>query len=227
MNLNSEIIRRPGSGVALGQRQLLLNYARVSRGPWRLKALLDEVGHAVTSRFLTVRPRAQEIPLLYYWGLLNSPLANAYVYTHSTKRDNLKKFVASLPVPRASLSKTFRVANAAELYLKAVTEVSDTLFSPAPPRSSADALLLALDAEVLRLYDLPPRLERQVLDLFSGWNRPGVPLRLRALFSRSTLSRGFPSMSIYRRILSDRRQVSYSGTKSQYQEPRRMHCARQ
>ena len=182
LNLNSEIIRRPGSGVALGQRQLLLNYARVSRGPWRLKALLDEVGHAVTSRFLTVRPRAQEIPLLYYWGLLNSPLANAYVYTHSTKMDNLKKFVASLPVPRASLSETFRVANAAELYLKAVTEVSDTLFSPAPPRSSADALLLALDAEVLRLYDLPPRLERQVLDLFSGWNRPGVPFAFARYF---------------------------------------------
>ena len=34
--------------------------------------------------------------------------------------------------------------------------------------------LLALDAEVLKLYGLPPRLERQLLDLFTGVERKGV-----------------------------------------------------
>ena len=32
-----------------------------------------------------------------------------------------------------------------------------------------------IDAEVLRLYDLPAALERKVLDLFSGVHRRGVP----------------------------------------------------
>ena len=32
-----------------------------------------------------------------------------------------------------------------------------------------------IDAEVLRLYDLPAALERKVLDLFSGVRRRGVP----------------------------------------------------
>ena len=36
-------------------------------------------------------------------------------------------------------------------------------------------LLQQVDAEILRLYDFPPRLERQLLDLFSGYKRPGVP----------------------------------------------------
>jgi len=34
--------------------------------------------------------------------------------------------------------------------------------------------LLDLDAAVLRLYDLPPALERQLLTIFDGVDRPGV-----------------------------------------------------
>jgi hypothetical protein len=34
--------------------------------------------------------------------------------------------------------------------------------------------MLSIDAEVMRLYGLPPRLERQVLDFLAGWKRPGV-----------------------------------------------------
>jgi len=33
---------------------------------------------------------------------------------------------------------------------------------------------LEMDAAVLKAYDLPPRLERQVLDLFTGVSRKGV-----------------------------------------------------
>ena len=40
---------------------------------------------------------------------------------------------------------------------------------------TARSALLRLDAEVLRLYDLPPRLERELLDLFAGHQRAGVP----------------------------------------------------
>ena len=42
--------------------------------------------------------------------------------------------------------------------------------------------LLALDAEVLKLYDLPPRLERQLLNLFTGVDRKGVGCDLRSYY---------------------------------------------
>ena len=55
--------------------------------------------------------------------------------------------------------------------------------------------LLALDAEVLKLYDLPPALERQLLDLFTGVERKGVGCDFRGYYppgfspsSRSTSS---------------------------------------
>ena len=37
--------------------------------------------------------------------------------------------------------------------------------------------LVALDAEVLRLYDLSPKQERELLDLFTGHRRAGVPFQ--------------------------------------------------
>jgi hypothetical protein len=40
---------------------------------------------------------------------------------------------------------------------------------------SAREQLERVDAEVLRLYKLPANLERQLLDLFATWPRPGVP----------------------------------------------------
>jgi len=46
----------------------------------------------------------------------------------------------------------------------------------------ARKLFLHIDAEVLRLYELPPRLERQLLDIFSGWERQGVPFHLDRYF---------------------------------------------
>ena len=42
--------------------------------------------------------------------------------------------------------------------------------------------LQRVDAEILRLYDFPPRLERQLLDLFSGYKRLGVPFDFRRYF---------------------------------------------
>ena len=39
-----------------------------------------------------------------------------------------------------------------------------------------------MDAEVLRLYSLAPRLERQILDTFAGSERPGVPFKMDRYF---------------------------------------------
>jgi hypothetical protein len=41
---------------------------------------------------------------------------------------------------------------------------------------------LSVDVEVLRLYELPPPLERELLDLFAGWPRVGVPFRFDGYF---------------------------------------------
>lgn len=53
MNLTPQVIRRPVCGLATRNPRLLMNYARVGSGPWRIKALIDQEGRPVTSAFLT------------------------------------------------------------------------------------------------------------------------------------------------------------------------------
>ena len=60
------------------------------------------------------------------------------------------------------------------------------------------ACLLKIDAEVLRLYDLPPRLEKQLLDFFAGYERKGVDFKFDRYYPE-----GFGSYIPLRMYLSD------------------------
>jgi len=173
LNLSPSIIRSSGYGATTGMRQVLLNYARVSRKAWRLKAFMDEEGHPVTTRFLVVRPKDQELPIEILWGICNSPFANAYSYSHSTKRDVLGGLMRLMPVPDIRNKNITSLLNAVKAYLKAARS-EDMLTSPAF-QDELKTLHWRVDAEVLRLYELPPHLERHLLDLFSGVKRRGVP----------------------------------------------------
>jgi hypothetical protein len=51
----------------------------------------------------------------------------------------------------------------------------------------AKMLLLQIDAVILRQYDLPPRLERQLLDVFWGAQRP-VPFQFTGYIPPETAS---------------------------------------
>ncbi len=179
MNLNPSVIDRKVTGATTGIPQILLNYAPVGPTgcPWRLKAIIDRTGHAVTSGFITIRPRSKIWTLEYLWAILNSPIANAFSYTHSDKRHNLVGMIRKLPVPDASTADVNRVSGYVAEYLCTVAENDDGLSTPVNADVARD-LMLQIDAEVLRLYDLPPRLERQILDRFAGWERQGVPFVL-------------------------------------------------
>lgn len=195
LNLDKKTIRRPLSGTTVGQSQVLLNYARVSRGEWRLKALLDVTGHPVTSRFLVVRPEDAIVPIFVLWGLLNSPLANAYAFSVSSKRDVEAGEMREFPIPQSlSPESTQRLDQAVKSYLEAadlfdqkqssgeLVDEGDLFHTSAPSSETLEQAKLNLmylhwrvDAEVLKLYDLPAHLERQLLDMFTGVERRGVP----------------------------------------------------
>ena len=145
--------------------QVLLNYAPASRGPWRLKALIDRQGHPVTSNFIAVRPMADSVSLEVLWALLNGPIANAYAYSHLGKRHNIVGDIRKIPLPKQHVSAPLDLAVGA--YWNALSNQMQT--------EDLERLLLRVDAEVLKLYDLPLELEQQVLSLFTDWRRVGVP----------------------------------------------------
>lgn len=171
---NPKFVETPRSGMKTSVAQVLLNYARVSRGPWRLKGVMDCEGHAVTSRFITIRPIDPSVSLDYLWALLNSPVANAYAYSHLGKRDNLVGTMRRMPVRTCSARESERVVDAAQAYLAATRQSETFTLQSEPDRKRVRELLLRMDAEVLRLYDLPPRLERKLLNSFNDKDRKGV-----------------------------------------------------
>lgn len=165
VNLDQEVIGRPRSGAQVKIPQVLLNYAPVSRGPWRLKALIDREGHAVTTRFITVRPRNGSATIEALWAILNSPVANAFAFTHLGKRDNTVGVIRTLPMP--DTSSLDRLGTQVRAYFDAASSQSD--------RNSLRNLMLAIDAEVLRLYSVALETESALLRIFSGARRLGVP----------------------------------------------------
>ena len=173
MNLDASVIRRPGFGMEQGSRQVLLNYGRVSLHPWRLKALIDCPGHPVTSSCLVIRPKTKGWQLEIFWALLNSPFANAFAYCNSLERLNLKKMVDNIPFPSCDISSLFHLSRLVQDYFDLYDSKGKILQSDVDAKE-AKRRMLAIDAEVMRLYDLPPKLEWQVLNLFDGYKRKGV-----------------------------------------------------
>lgn len=180
LNVSDDVLLRSRAGTTTGVPQVLLNYAPASRGPWRLKALIDREGRALTSRFIAVRAAAEGYPLEYFWAMMNSSVANAFAYCHLGKRDNIVSTIRDTPIPQADPEAVARIVLVAQTYLAAVSRegVPD---QPVAPETARD-LLLRVDAEVLRLYQLPPQLERELLDLFAGWPRVGVPFSFERYF---------------------------------------------
>jgi len=132
-------------------------------------------------------------------------LANAFAYTHLGKRDNLVGELRRMPLPAISHRGTEAVVEAARAYLRAVVEDEANL-KPGVDQRSARALLFQVDAEVLRLYGFPPRTERQLLDMFAGWQRPGVPF----VFDRYFPEEFEPCLPLHE-YLSDAYQRSTAG----------------
>ena len=128
-----------------------------------------------------MRPIDSALPLEFPWALINSPVGNAYAYCHLGKRDILVGAMRKMPVPRAAPGDVQRVVDAARSYLDTFRE-ANAFMRPEPDPAVAKQTLLRMDAEVLRLYNLSPRLERALLDLFAGEERKGVGCKLDGYF---------------------------------------------
>ncbi len=173
MNPSAAVIQSPRRGLNGVPGQVLVNHARASRGQWCMKAWLDQEGIAVKGNFLVVRPKEANVPGVVLWALLNGPVANAFIYCLSTKMHIIGSDLLRLPIPQGTGDWMGPVISAAQAYL-AATISTGGFFRPDPDPATIKAKLLAMDAAVLQAYDLPPRLERQLLDLFGGVQRKGV-----------------------------------------------------
>ncbi len=193
VNPAKAVIRRPGAGPFGVRDQLLVNRTRDARGSWSMSAWLDPEGLAVKSDFLVARSTSASAPPVFLWALLNSPIANGYVLHRASKRHIIRGNLLSLPIPKLDSEGVNSVVSAAAAYVATVRDEGLFTFQSFI-RESVRTALLRMDAAILRLYDLPPRLERQLLDLFAGVERKGVGCDFRGYYPTG-LDAYVPSMS--------------------------------
>lgn len=164
------------SGALTGMPQIVVNAARVRRNIWPIRALIDTRGLYVSTNLYAIRPRNKMYSVEFLWALLNSPIANAFVHSMSGKLHIIQETLETMPLPRIYSSHDLDAAvNAVEVYFKSANAFEKTDNPTRTDREKLKQLRLQVDAEVLRLYDLAPRDERTLLDLFTGYKRPGVP----------------------------------------------------
>ena len=143
-------------------RKVIINNQRSSRGPWRLAAAADESGLWASQQFTGLWPTA-DYGVRVLAAVLNGPLANAFVTEHSTDHDFTNVMLAKLPLPR-NLD-TVQISKVVREYEDALENKRQSLLAEDDGGEELNRLLLWIDALVLKGYDLPPRLEHQLLSL--------------------------------------------------------------
>jgi hypothetical protein len=166
LDYRREFVRR-GYDQDWDQAKLIVNAARLSRGPWRIGAVIDTGGLLYSQQFYGLWPTCKlpDAGLLGLTAVLNGSLANAFLAVHSPANRVRASAIANIPVP-PSLSRDI-----ADL----VSEYTSLLANPHLLRDDSErlaALLTQIDAAVLGAYDLPPRLERDLLAYFREAERP-------------------------------------------------------
>jgi hypothetical protein len=179
VNSDPSVLRRRGVGLVRGVPQVLVNHHRTSRGPWRLKAMIDDEGRVASGRFVVLRPRSAEAPVELLWALCNSPYANAYVATHNGERDINPSLLKRLPVPACRAADVERITGAVRAYLEAARALDRAAGRQPEAELRCRALQRRIDTLVLRAYDLPAGLERSMLlwldQARGGDRRSGLP----------------------------------------------------
>lgn len=148
--------------------KVIVPASRMSRGPWRYAAAIDRNGRIVSRRFYSIWPKSKTFDVAMLAAVLNSPIAEAFIYAHSFQKDIPKRVYADIPIPEISFDTKQIIDYLVNHYLKVLRK----------DEIEAKKTLLQIDAEILKLYKLPPRLERQLLDIFWGHQRP-VPFEFK------------------------------------------------
>jgi len=161
MSTEKKYQRRKAWEYDWNKAKVIVPTSRMSRGPWRYAAAIDKQGHLISRNFYAVWAKTKDISIETLTALLNSPIAQAFVYSHSFGRTLPKRVYKLIPVPKQLIIIRPFIDSLVKRYLEVL------------PKNRGDAknLLLQIDAEILKAYDFPPRLERQLLNIFEGQAR--------------------------------------------------------
>ncbi|MFC1972126.1 N-6 DNA methylase [Chloroflexota bacterium] len=173
LNMSQELMRTNAHELPWARPNVIANAHRLSRGPWRITAVPNEDGLVCYHNFHGIWPIGG-VRLEVIAAILNSPIANAYLATHE-RVDNRKTSVESIPIPSLGDAEAETLTNLVRSYIELKNKWKMRILGNDDAKEGWRRLIMQIDAVLLKAYDLPPKLERQLLDFFEGSKRPGDP----------------------------------------------------
>jgi hypothetical protein len=167
LNMNPADAMFPGPLTRPWEKpKVLTNVARLSRGPWRMAAAFDASGLVPSQGFFGVWSLDASVPTEALEAILNGPLTNAFLTELASNQHFTNELLKQLPMPkRGGLEE---IAEAVRHYRDARVAARKYGLEPSGTGALLNKLLIEIDAMVLKAYDLPPRLERRLLEFFRG-----------------------------------------------------------
>jgi hypothetical protein len=167
LNMDPDAAMFPGPlARPWNEPKVLANAARISRGPWRMAAAYDPTGLVASQAFFGVWPTSELLPPEAIEAILNSPLTNAFLAEHASTQHITNELLNTLPMPR--VNDLGEIVLAVRHYRAALVRFANSPLRDANEELRLDRLLVEVDAAVLKAYDLPPKLERRLLNFFRG-----------------------------------------------------------
>ncbi|MFH1673651.1 MAG: N-6 DNA methylase [Pseudomonadota bacterium] len=169
LNMDEKYRRRKAHLFPWDRPKAIANRAIISRGPWRIVGLPDRSGLVCRENFIAIWPKA-DITVEVISALINSPLVNAALYVRGGKRLNQNYTLEQIPVPFPEAIDTEKITHLITNYANLRLRIKDS--DNQQIIQECIQTLMEIDGLILKAYDLPPRLERKLLEFFRGYRRP-------------------------------------------------------
>ncbi len=171
-NMDPKQMRRESYKLPWEKPKVIANAGRISSDRWVIAGVVDEDGLVCYQNFHGIWPIA-DIPVEVIAALLNSPIANAFLSTHRSAWHNRKDTIRQIPVPKLRPSQIHRIVSLVQEYMSYQKQWDSWLEDVTDLESRCRGIIKQIDAELLAAYDLPARLELELLNYFLGYERPG------------------------------------------------------
>ncbi len=175
LNMNLEKMYHAAYKLSWQKPKILVNAARLSRGPWSLAATIDERGLVCYQNFHGIWPTSN-VPLEVIAAVLNGPIANAFLSSQSGKRHNQLKTLNQISIPRLNPSQTRLIVSLVREYMDFREKWRTQDENAEYYKNRCRGTMRRLEGELLTAYNLPLHLERELVKYFDGVQRPGPVL---------------------------------------------------
>lgn len=172
LNMNPQLMLYEAYKLPWDRPKIIANAARLSRGRWLIAGAIDEQGLVCTQRYHGIWSKGS-VPLEVIAALVNSPVTNALLSTHRTSRDNQIRILQQVPIPNFTQSQMRLIVSLVREYMAIREQWRHQPDNSRYLESSARGIMRQIDAELLRAYNLPIELERELVNYFAGYKRPG------------------------------------------------------